>query len=132
MVDVVVNNVMALSTKPDLSTYMFKDEASFPRHCILVLRSKFADWCRVQSQYHSYCPIQWGNSTSEQNCWLGDLNVTLPDVNTQDPDVVSAYQSWIKALVSEFNIDGLRIDGKISICHGNGGRVRLIAASYPL
>ena len=26
MVDVVVNNVMALSTTPDLSTYMFKDQ----------------------------------------------------------------------------------------------------------
>ena len=26
MVDVVVNNVMALSTTPDLSTYMFKDK----------------------------------------------------------------------------------------------------------
>ncbi|KAI0646787.1 alpha-amylase [Trametes meyenii] len=88
MVDVVVNNVMALDTNPDLSKYMFKD----------------------QSQYHSYCPIQWGNTSSEQNCWLGDLNVTLPDVNTQDPSVVSAYTTWIKALVQEFNIDGLRID----------------------
>ncbi|PIL23741.1 ATP-binding cassette transporter [Ganoderma sinense ZZ0214-1] len=89
MVDVVVNNVMGLKTDlSDLSTYMFTD----------------------QSQYHSYCPIQWGNTTSEQNCWLGDLNVTLPDVKTQDPGVVSAYSSWIKALVQEFQIDGLRID----------------------
>ncbi|RPD65845.1 alpha-amylase [Lentinus tigrinus ALCF2SS1-7] len=89
MVDVVVNNVMSLETDlSDLSTYMFKDKA----------------------QYHSYCPIQWGNTTSEQNCWLGDTNVTLPDVNTQDPGVVSAYTTWIKALVDEFKIDGLRID----------------------
>ncbi|EJF62461.1 alpha-amylase [Dichomitus squalens LYAD-421 SS1] len=89
MVDVVVNNVMGLKTDlSDLSTYMFKDK----------------------SQYHPYCPIQWGNTTSEQNCWLGDTNVTLPDVNTQDPSVVSAYTSWIQALVKEFNIDGLRID----------------------
>ena len=76
-------------------------------------------WCSdglvtflLQSQYHPYCTIQWGNTTSEQNCWLGDTNVTLPDVNTQDPTVVSAYTSWIQALVKEFNIDGLRIDGK--------------------
>ncbi|KAI0928231.1 hypothetical protein AcW1_005538 [Taiwanofungus camphoratus] len=88
MVDVVVNNVMATSTTPDLSPYMFKE----------------------QSQYHPYCPIQWGNTTSEQDCWLGDLNVTLPDVNTQDSAVVSAYSTWISSLVSEFNIDGLRID----------------------
>ncbi|KAI0747849.1 alpha-amylase [Daedaleopsis nitida] len=88
MVDVVVNNVMALSTNPDLSTYTFKD----------------------QSQYHPYCPIQWGNTDSEQNCWLGDTKVTLPDVNTKNPSVVSAYTTWIKALVQEFKIDGLRID----------------------
>lgn len=29
MVDVVVNNVMALSTNPDLSTFLFKDQASY-------------------------------------------------------------------------------------------------------
>lgn len=88
MVDVVVNNVMALNTDPDLSTFMFKEK----------------------SQYHPYCPIQWGNASSEQNCWLGDTKVTLPDVNTKDPAVVSAYTTWIKALVQEFKIDGLRID----------------------
>ncbi len=31
MVDVVVNNVMALSTNPDLSTFLFKDKVFF--HC---------------------------------------------------------------------------------------------------
>ncbi|KZT74255.1 glycoside hydrolase family 13 protein [Daedalea quercina L-15889] len=88
MVDVVVNNVMATSTTPDLSTFLFQDE----------------------SQYHTYCPIDWTNDTSIIDCWLGDTTVTLPDVNTQDPDVVSAYQSWITGLVQEYNIDGLRID----------------------
>ena len=45
--------------------------------------------------------------------------MTLPDVNTQDPGVVSAYSTWIKALVQEFNIDGLRIDGRFYLrpCH---------------
>ncbi len=110
MVDVVVNNVMGLDTDlSDLSTYMFKDKAS-----LLPLRyMRVPDPAiRLQSLYHPYCPIQWGNSASEQNCWLGDTNVTLPDINTQDPSVVSAYTTWIKALVTEFNIDGLRIDGK--------------------
>lgn len=89
MVDVVVNNVMGLQTNLNsLSSYMFKDPA----------------------QYHPYCPIQWGNTTSEQNCWLGDEKVPLPDVNTEDPGVVSAYQAWIKELVQTYNIDGLRID----------------------
>lgn len=88
MVDVVANNVMATSTTPDLSTYMFKD----------------------QSQYHPYCPVDWNNITSIQECWLGDTKVALPDVNTEDPVVISAYGEWIQSLVQEYGIDGLRID----------------------
>ncbi|KAI0085427.1 alpha-amylase [Irpex rosettiformis] len=88
MVDVVVNNVMATSLTPDYSKYMFKDAA----------------------HYHTYCPVDWSNITSEQNCWLGDTKVPLPDVNTELPDVIAGYQSWIKDLVQTYNIDGLRID----------------------
>ncbi|EMD38673.1 glycoside hydrolase family 13 protein [Gelatoporia subvermispora B] len=88
MVDVVVNDVMATSTTPDLSTYYFKDE----------------------SQYHPYCPIDWSNTTSEEDCWLGDTNVPLADLNTTNPSVVEGYTSWITPLVQQFNIDGLRID----------------------
>ena len=82
---------MATTTTPDLSTYMFKDS----------------------SQYHSYCPIDWSNETSVENCWLGDLNVTLPDLNTQDPDVQKGYGEWIQSFVQEYEVDGLRIDGTL-------------------
>jgi len=88
MVDVVVNNVMATSKTPDYSNYMFKDA----------------------SLYHPYCPIQWTNQTSEQVCWLGDDTVPLPDLNTQNPTVISMYYAWIHDLVQKYNIDGLRID----------------------
>ncbi|KAG6334459.1 hypothetical protein ID866_4637 [Astraeus odoratus] len=89
MVDVVVNNVMATSTTPDLSSYMFKDS----------------------SQYHPYCPIDWNNSTSIERCWLGDTVVPLPDINTENSAVVSAFGDWIQSFVKEYNVDGLRIDG---------------------
>jgi alpha-amylase len=69
----------------------------------------------LKTQYHSYCPIDWNNLTSIQNCWLGDTSVTLPDVNTQDLTVASTYGSWIKNLVQEYGIDGLRIDGASSL-----------------
>ncbi|KAJ3737415.1 glycoside hydrolase family 13 protein [Lentinula guzmanii] len=88
MVDVVVNDVMALSTNPDYSIYMFKDA----------------------SYYHTYCPVDYSNTTSEQLCWLGDTNVTLPDVDTTNPTVISQYGSWISELVHTYSIDGLRID----------------------
>ena len=41
MVDVVVNNVMATSTTPDLSTFMFKDEVHLPRYYTRRLPSNF-------------------------------------------------------------------------------------------
>ncbi|KAI9446615.1 glycoside hydrolase family 13 protein [Lactarius indigo] len=88
MVDIVANNVMATSTTPDFSNYMFKE----------------------QTQYHPYCPINWGNVTSIQDCWLGDTKVALPDLNTEDPTVASTYGTWINNLVQEYGIDGLRID----------------------
>lgn len=69
----------------------------------------------VQSLYHPYCPMDFSNSTSEVDCWLGDTNVYLPDVKTEDPTVVSTYNDWIKQLIQEYNIDGLRIDGRHSI-----------------
>ena len=88
MIDVVVNNVMATSMSPDYSKYMFKDPAL----------------------YHPYCPVQWGNPESEQNCWMGDDKVPLPDLDTNNPTVIETYKTWIKDLVSKYNIDGLRID----------------------
>jgi len=88
MVDVVINNVMATSLTPDYSTYMFKD-------------AKY---------YHPYCPVDFANLTSEQQCWLGDAEVPLPDVNTENTDVISKYSDWISDLVQTYSIDGLRID----------------------
>ncbi|KAI9466045.1 alpha-amylase [Lactarius psammicola] len=88
MVDIVANNVMATSITPDFSKYMFKEA----------------------TQYHSYCPIDWGNVTSVQDCWLGDTKVALPDLNTEDQTVASTYGTWVNNLVQEYGIDGLRID----------------------
>ncbi|KAF8558403.1 glycoside hydrolase family 13 protein [Imleria badia] len=88
MVDIVVNDVMATSINPDLSTYMFKNE----------------------SQFHPYCVMDMSNDTSQERCWLGDTIVPLADINTEDATVVSAFQDWITSLVREYSIDGLRID----------------------
>jgi len=111
MVDVVVNNVMATSTKPDYSQYFFKNAV-----CVLTI-SRLQLPHLLKSLYHPYCPIQWGNITSEQSCWLGDQNVPLPDVDTTNPTVIQKYGEWIQDLIKEYNIDGLRIDGAFSQLH---------------
>ncbi|KAK5125461.1 hypothetical protein LTR85_000570 [Meristemomyces frigidus] len=59
------------------------------------------------SYFHSYCDIDYDNQTSAEICWLYD---NLPDVRTEDQDVVDAYSTWITELVANYSIDGLRID----------------------
>jgi len=95
---------------------------SLPLQTILPIFSRYI-WGLVPSfvgplnvhqdtrQYHSYCPIQWGNRTSEMNYWLGDDVVPLPDINTENPSVSQVYKEWIANFTQEYSIDGFRIDG---------------------
>jgi alpha-amylase len=41
---------------------------------------------------------------------MGSNTVALPDLRTEDSDVQSEFNSWITELVSNYTIDGLRID----------------------
>ncbi|KAF9732154.1 hypothetical protein PMIN06_005383 [Paraphaeosphaeria minitans] len=59
-----------------------------------------------QSSYHSACTIDYSNQNSIENCEIADL----PDVDTQDSNIRSLYQTWIKWLVNEYSFDGVRID----------------------
>ena len=66
-----------------------------------------------ESYYHPYCAIDFSdisNTTNIEQCWLGDTKVPLPDLRTEIPKVASGYQLWIHELVSNYSIDGLRLD----------------------
>ena len=45
-----------------------------------------------------------------QNCWLGAINVALPDLDTEREDVVQMTGDWIKSTLSNYSADALRID----------------------
>ncbi|KAI1298828.1 alpha-amylase [Xylaria venustula] len=60
--------------------------------------------------FHPYCPIDDSNATSVIVCWLGDTNVPLVDVKTEDSSVRDTYNGWITDLVSTYGIDGIRMD----------------------
>ncbi|RAL16102.1 alpha-amylase [Aspergillus homomorphus CBS 101889] len=61
--------------------------------------------------FHSYCSItNYDNQTNVQDCWLGDNKVSLPDLDTTRSDVQTMWYDWVKSLVSNYSIDGLRID----------------------
>ena len=63
------------------------------------------------NHFHSYCEIKdMKNQSQVEKCWLGDCNITMPDIKTDNPQVASQMNSWIKSLVSTYSVDGLRID----------------------
>jgi alpha-amylase len=50
------------------------------------------------------------NQTTVEQCWLGDPTLPLPDLDTENPTVVSKLLDWIHKLVQDYRVDGLRID----------------------
>ena len=63
------------------------------------------------SEYHPFC---WVTDYNDQNqveqCWLGDTTVALADLDTEDQTVIDYFTTWIKQLVTDYSVDGLRID----------------------
>ncbi|KAF2871480.1 glycoside hydrolase superfamily [Massariosphaeria phaeospora] len=71
---------------------------------------KFAHFNKPE-HYHSYCELaDMSNQTEVEKCWIGNCNMTMPDLKTEDPHVASEMNRWIKTLVANYSIDGLRID----------------------
>ncbi|KAM5531186.1 hypothetical protein V8D89_015156 [Ganoderma adspersum] len=90
MVDVVVNHMASTKNPPDFSALQPFSSSSF---------------------FHKECYItDYTNQTNIEQCWLGDRNVLLADINTENPAVVDSMNTWIKTLVANYTIDGIRID----------------------
>ena len=90
MVDVVVNHLVSKDFPPSFSSFNPLDE---------------------ESDFHPQCWItDYNNQTNVEQCWLGDTNVPLVDVDTEDDEIVSTYNNWIKTLVGNYSVDGIRID----------------------
>ncbi|KAJ5491759.1 Acid alpha-amylase [Penicillium diatomitis] len=63
------------------------------------------------SYFHPYCLISdYSNQTNVEDCWLGDTTVSLPDLDTTQSSVQTIWYDWVHSLVSNYSIDGLRID----------------------
>lgn len=98
MVDVVVNHV------------------GFPRHQEFHPDDRYGVLNQPED-YHPHCWIRnYDNQTEVEQCWIGiDQREALVDVNTESPKVVKEMYRWIKQLVSDYKIDGLRVD---TVKHG--------------
>ncbi|KAL4910002.1 hypothetical protein BDW74DRAFT_46618 [Aspergillus multicolor] len=74
------------------------------------------NWSRLipfndQKYYHPICSINdWNNLDESKDCWFSTDVVALPDLKTEDDKVVSMIKDWVKGLVGNYSIDGLRVD----------------------
>ncbi|KAI5210720.1 putative alpha-amylase [Aureobasidium subglaciale] len=76
--------------------------------------SKFTPFDK-ESYYHPFCLIDYNDQTSMESCWAGDDIVSLPDLRVEDSAVQTMWATWIKQLVANYTIDGLRIDSASSV-----------------
>lgn len=77
----------------------------------LIDYSVFAPFNK-SSDFTPFCPIiDWSNKTEFTHCWLGYEGVATPRIKTTDPAIAATLGEWIHDLVSEYDIDGIRIDG---------------------
>ncbi|KAJ6032705.1 alpha-amylase [Penicillium herquei] len=69
-----------------------------------------------EDYFHSYCEItDYDNLTMVEQCWEGDTIVSLPDLDTESETVQNMWNDWITGLVSNYSIDGLRIDSVLEV-----------------
>ena len=61
--------------------------------------------------FHPKCLItDYNNQTDVEQCWLGDDKLPLADVDTENPCIVKTFNRWIRFLVKDYRVDGVRID----------------------
>ncbi|OKO97278.1 Alpha-amylase A type-3 [Penicillium subrubescens] len=73
-----------------------------------------------QKYFHDYKLLSEdpSNDTCVLDCWLGDKTISLPDLRNEDHEVQQILGSWVSQLVSNYSIDGLRIDSVLNIDPG--------------
>ncbi|KAK6435470.1 hypothetical protein LTR95_008339 [Oleoguttula sp. CCFEE 5521] len=105
MVDVVVNH-MAYNAKGSIDNIDY---------------TKFRPFNKKSNYHFPYCTIDYNNlanMTQIHDCWIGDTQVPLPDLRTEDPVVQLGYAAWIANLIPQYGIDGIRLDTVLQVNTG--------------
>jgi len=68
--------------------------------------------------FHPFCKVtNYDVQEMVENCWLGDSNVELVDVNTELPEVASTFSSWISQIVSNYSGESLHRHFLVQTAH---------------
>ncbi|KAL9111386.1 MAG: hypothetical protein Q9227_004263 [Pyrenula ochraceoflavens] len=71
------------------------------------------------SDYNPPCSINdWNNYTMYTTCWLGNQSVATPTLKLTDSQIANTQNNWIKQMVANYSIDGIRLDGTKQIPYG--------------
>ncbi|KLT46106.1 alpha-amylase [Cutaneotrichosporon oleaginosum] len=59
--------------------------------------------------FHDFCIPDWklDDQLEAEQCWLTDH---MPDLNTENPEVIALLHGWVRHLVRQFHIDAIRVD----------------------
>ncbi|GJE95538.1 glycoside hydrolase family 13 protein [Phanerochaete sordida] len=101
MVDVVINHLAAPTNPPQYTSLYsapFNTDSSFHNECF------------INATDYPNPPVYAGNQTRVEQCWLGDNNLPLADINTENQDLVNFWYNWVANMTKTYSIDGLRID----------------------
>jgi alpha-amylase len=101
MLDVVINHLAAPTNPPQYTSLYsspFNSESSFHTECF------------INATDYPSPPYSAGNQTRVEQCWLGDTNVPLADINTEDQNLVQFWYNWIANTTKTYGVDGVRID----------------------
>lgn len=69
----------------------------------------------TSADYHSFCWVDYSNDTSVTQCWMGDQNVPLMDLNTESAFVNASLLQFINNATAIYKVDGVRADAVKSI-----------------
>ncbi|EKG16140.1 hypothetical protein MPH_06577 [Macrophomina phaseolina MS6] len=76
-----------------------------------VQYSNFSEPFNTESAFHKFCYItDYSNPDNYQNCWLGNDQLSLPDINTEDADIVKYFEDWGTRMINDYQVDGFRVD----------------------
>ncbi|PYI04009.1 alpha-amylase [Aspergillus sclerotiicarbonarius CBS 121057] len=101
LLDVVINNMAYMTNGEDPATHI--DYTVFPQF-------------NGSAYFHPYCLItDWNNYTDAQLCQTGDNYTALPDLYTEHTDVQDILMTWSESVISNYSVDGLRIDAAKSL-----------------
>lgn len=105
MLDIVVNHMV--SSRPfNLTAVQFATTNATTPVTNTTALYPFTDL----SDFHSVCWItDYSNQTEVEQCWLGDESMPWADVNTENSEVMRTLNSWIKDVIGDFEVDGLRL-----------------------